>query len=362
MITRQQAKSQSNELSRLERVALGDEDPSRIQQTVSAPGHESKPVVRNKDKVWFATCLLVFLGLGGCVVLLGRPVAFLEPERAVRIQGFLRGAMAMVAALALAHAVDVYGARQIPNAASRFNLRRIVRLLTGVVLALIALSVLFSNWYSTVISLGLISLVLGFALQTPISSLIGWVYILVRVPYRVGDRIQMGSARGDVIDVSYLDTTLWEFGGDYLSTDHPSGRIIKFPNTRVLSEPVFNYSWPLFPYIWNEIKFHIAYQSDLEFVATTMQQVTAAEIGESMKEKVKIYRQLLSQTPVDQLDVQEQPTVLFRASENASLEAIVRYLVPPKEAGKVKTALTRKLLVSLNAAPDRVLFPKSNAR
>lgn len=362
MTTPKQAKSQSNELSRLERVALEDEDPSRIQQTVSARGQELRPAVRNKDKAWFASYLLIFLGLGGCVVLLGRPVVFLESESAVRIQGFFRGAMAMVVVLALAHAVDVYAVGRIPNAASRFNLRRIVRLLAGLVLALIALSVLFANWYSTVISLGLISLVLGFALQTPISSLIGWVYILVRVPYRVGDRIQMGDARGDVIDVSYLDTTLWEFGGDYLSTDHPSGRIIKFPNARVLNEPVFNYSWPLFPYIWNEIKFHIAYESDLEFVATTMQQVTAAEIGESMKEKIKLYRELLSKTPVNQLDVHEQPTVLFRASENTWLEAIVRYLVHPKEAGKVKTDLTRKLLVRLNAAPDRVLFPKSNAR
>ena len=130
----------------------------------------------------------------------------------------------------------------------------------------------------------------------------------------------------------------------------------------MLSEPVFNYSWPLFPYLWNEIKFHIAYESDLEFVAATMQQVTAEEIGESMKGKIRLYRELLSRTPVNQLDVFEQPTVLFRASENTWLEAIVRYLVHPKEAGKVKTDLTRKLLVALNVAPDRVLFPRGNAR
>ncbi len=67
--------------------------------------------------------------------------------------------------------------------------------------------------------------------------------------------------------VSYLDTTLWEFGGEYLWTDHPSGRIIKFPNSTVFDTPVFNYSWPLFPYVWNEIEFQLAYESDLEFVA-----------------------------------------------------------------------------------------------
>ncbi len=49
-------------------------------------------------------------------------------------------------------------------------------------------------------------------------------------------------------------------------------------------------------------------------------------------------------------------------SENTWLEAIVRYLVDPKDAGRVKTDLIRKLLARLNAEPDRVVFPKSNMR
>ena len=48
--------------------------------------------------------------------------------------------------------------------------------------------------------------------------------------------IEHGEITGDVIDVGYLDTTLWEFGGQYLSSDHPSGRLIKFPNEKVLDE------------------------------------------------------------------------------------------------------------------------------
>src|SRR5207253_6750360 len=128
------------------------------------------------------------------------------------------------------------------------------------------------------------------------------------------------------------------------------------------STPVYNYSWPLFPYIWNEIKFNLAYESDLEFVATTMQRIAEEELADSMVEKVKVYRDLLSRTPVDHLKVQEKPTVLFRVNENTWLDAILRYLVHPKEEGLVKTRLTRKLLTSFNAAPDRVLFPKGNSR
>ena len=72
-------------------------------------------------------------------------------------------------------------------------------------------------------------------------------FILVRRPYRIGDRIKIDDATGDVIDVGYLDTTLWEFGGQLLSTDHPSGRVIRFPNEKVLDSIIYNYSWPLFP-------------------------------------------------------------------------------------------------------------------
>jgi small-conductance mechanosensitive channel len=165
-----------------------------------------------------------------------------------------------------------------------------------------------------------------------------------------------------VIDVGYLDTTLWEFGGQYLSTDHPSGRIIKFPNSDVLSNPVYNYSWPLFPYIWNEVKFQVAYDSDFEFIARTMQEVTEAELGESMMENVKVFRELLAQTPVDRLEVRERPAVFFRVGDNTWIEAIVRYLVYPREAGRVKNRLIKTLLERLNAEPERVKFPKSNMR
>jgi small-conductance mechanosensitive channel len=228
--------------------------------------------------------------------------------------------------------------------------------------AFFVLTIFFQNWYTAVVSFGLISLILGFALQTPITSFIGWIYILVREPYRVGDRIKIGDAAGDVIDVNYLDTTLWEFGGDYLSTEHPSGRIIKFPNSSVLNTPVYNYTWPLFPYIWNEIKFHVAYNADLEFIAATMKEVAEKEVGEAMMTQVEVFRQILEQTPVNQLEVHERPAVMFRVSENLWLEAIVRYLVNPKDAGRVKSRMIRELLTRLNVEPQRVMFPKDNTR
>jgi len=258
--------------------------------------------------------------------------------------------------------LDVYLISRVANPVQKYNLTRVLRLIAWLLIVFVAVTVLFQNWYTAAVSLGVISLILGLALQTPVTSFIGWIYILVREPYRVGDRIKIGIATGDVIDVSYLDTTLWEFGGDYLSADHPTGRVIKFPNSSVLNTPVYNYTWPLFPYIWNEIKFHVAYDSDLEFVAATMREVAEKEVGESMIAHVQLYRELLAHTPVDQLQVQERPAVMFRVGDNTWLEAIVRYLVHPKEAGRVKSRLIVSLLKALQSAPDRVFLPKGSTR
>jgi small-conductance mechanosensitive channel len=278
------------------------------------------------------------------------------------MQRIALGAMAIVLVLMTGAMVRNYLVNPLDDSVARYNLNRVTKLFVGLSIFFIALSILFANWYTAVVSLGLISLVLGFALQTPITSFIGWIYILVKVPYRVGDRIRFGDAAGDVIDVSYLDTTLWEFGGQHLSTDHPSGRIIKFPNSTVLSTAVFNYSWPLFPYIWNDIKFQVAYQSDLEFIARVMRETAQEEVGEAMMERVRTYRELLLQTPVDELEVHERPVVVFRVGDNTWIEAIVRYLVEPRQAGAVKTRLIKKMLERLNGEPEKVMFPKADMR
>src|SRR6266498_1536112 len=343
---------------KVERLKQDTEIQKALEQT-TPPKPTPGVSVDRKHKFFLGTYLLLLILISGCYYLLRLGLLPVEVgDSSFRfLQRMLLGAIAIVITLAVAQASDFYFISRVEDSASEHNIRRILKLVTALVLVLIVVSVLFANWYTAVVSLGLVSLILGFALQTPITSFIGWVYILIRTPYRVGDRIKIGEATGDVIDVGYLDTTLWEFGGQYISGDHPSGRLIKFPNEKVLDEIVYNYSWPLFPYIWNEIKFQIAYQSDLKFVADTMQQIVEKELGEEMMKRVEVFRDLLARTPVDELEVRSDPRVIFRVDEVAWIDAIVRYLVSPREAGSVKTSLIPKLLAALNAEPHKVMFP-----
>jgi small-conductance mechanosensitive channel len=243
-----------------------------------------------------------------------------------------------------------------------YNLIRLVRIISVLAIAMIVIAFLFENWYTAAVSLGLISLVLGFALQTPISSFIGWLYIIARNPYKVGDRIQINDFKGDVVEIGYLDTTLWEFSGDYLTNDLPSGRLIRFPNTLVFQYEVYNYSWRKFPYIWNEIPFHIAYESDFMYVEQVLRRITKEVLGPGIEDKVKELKELVKQTPVDELTIREYPFITLRINTNTWVEASVNYLVDPKKASTIRTEIIRRAIPELLRQTDKVMFPKSNAR
>lgn len=317
---------------------------------------------QSKGKIWLGSYALVMMGfLAAWLLLKFNLLDFIgdykETARKILLGGFFSSIILFISKL-----TELLILKKAHLKSTRYNLVRLVKLIGFVLIVLVIISFIFVNWYAAAVSLGLISLILGFALQTPISSFIGWIYILIRNPYRIGDRIQIDTFKGDVVEIGYLDTTLWEFAGDYLTNDLPSGRLIRFPNSLILQSPVFNYSWQKFPFIWNEIPFHVAYESDLAFVRKTIREITMQELGDRMSDEIKQFKELVRQTPVDDLDIKEYPFVSFRTNANTWVEVIVTYLVHPKKASTIRTNLMTKIIDALLKEPDRVMFPKSNSR
>ena len=353
-----------------DRVDIEEAPPEQIREREdvrealrqTATEGRTRPVPHTGDRIYFAVTGTAAAALAAFYVGLVREMDLLDPINSPMLQRATLAALLITGVLIFNRATSVFVVSQIESAVSKYNLKRVLRLVAGLLIATIAFTVLFVNWKTTLASLGLASLVIGLALQAPLTSLFGWIYILAKSPYRVGDRIEIDDAVGDVIDVGYLDTTLWEVGGKYISGDHPSGRIVKFPNSKVLSSTIYNYSWPLFPYIWNEVKFQVAYTADFDFIAGELEAEAQKEIGQKMLKRISVFRELLSRTPVDQLNVQEKPTVFFRVNDNTWIDARVRYLVSPRHAGSVKTRLTNALLRKVQQHPDKFRVPNDNNR
>jgi len=260
----------------------------------------------------------------------------------------------------VAEAINVVIEREVEDKKSRHIMKR-VTILGILLLTLFAiLSVVVENWFALAMSLGLIGFGLTYSLQQVIINFFGWITIMIAKPYLAGDRIMIGNVKGDVVDISYMSTEMWEFGGELVAEDRPSGRLVTVPNSMVLTYPIYNYT-KTFPYVWSEISFALAYESDLRFVRETMTKIAYEYLGEEMEKRVKEYREILSQTPVDKLDISEKPSVRI-VPKDSWVEVRLRFLVSPREIGTVKTDLTVRILEAFNSDPERVKFPVGRAR
>ena len=108
--------------------------------------------------------------------------------------------------------------------------------------------------------LGLLTAGLAIALKDPLTNIAGWIFILTRKPFNVGDRIQIGDNAGDVIDLRLFQFTLLEIG-NWVDADQSTGRIIHVPNGTVFTKNQSNYSSG-FEFIWNEIPVLLTFESD----------------------------------------------------------------------------------------------------
>nr|WP_303647917.1 mechanosensitive ion channel family protein [Haloarchaeobius amylolyticus] len=242
----------------------------------------------------------------------------------------------------------------------RHDVRNVVRLSFIVAAAIAVAGVFTGQWVGVLFSLGIVGFAVTFALQQPLSSLLGWVYIMAVRPYQVGDRIRIDDARGDVIDVDFLVTTLWEVQGDLVSTHQPSGRVVTVPNSKVLSAQVFNYAIDDFPFVWNELEVQVSYETDLDFVKETMREVTDEYLGDEMAARTQRYRRKLDDTPVE-LEVSDRPTVNVRM-EQTWVVLRVRYLVHPKRMQSTRNELYDEIVQRFQAEPEKVGYPVGRFR
>ena len=110
--------------------------------------------------------------------------------------------------------------------------------------------------------LGLFAAGVTIALSDLIKNMAGWIYILVRRPFRAGDRIEIGPNAGDVIDIRLLRFSLLEIR-NWVDADQSTGRILHVPNGLLFTEPMANFTEG-FPYVWHEMEIVITFESDWE--------------------------------------------------------------------------------------------------
>jgi small-conductance mechanosensitive channel len=194
--------------------------------------------------------------------------------------------------------------------------------------------------------LGLLSAGVAIALSDVLKNLAGWVYILARRPFRVGDRIEIGEHAGDVIDVRVFRFSILEIG-NWVHADQSTGRIIHIPNGLVFTSAVANFTEG-FSFIWHEIPFMITFESDWKRAEAVFSAILAevapgitGKAAERIKATAREYR--IKYTHLT-------PTV-YVSVEDSGVLLTGRVLVSARQRRSVDQDIWKKLLEAIAGDP-----------
>ncbi len=183
------------------------------------------------------------------------------------MEGKLATTVVIVAiAIVIGTVVGRVWSRRVDDRYRKYYARKIVHYVVAVV-TLIGLGILWRPFAGQLgLVLGLMAAGTAIGLQDLIGSLAGWFNIQSGSIFRVGDRVDVGGVRGDVIDISPVRTKIMEIGSGldddtWVRGRQYTGRIVAVANKATFADPVFNYS-ASFEFIWEEVMIPIDYRDD----------------------------------------------------------------------------------------------------
>ncbi|MBI3396351.1 MAG: mechanosensitive ion channel [Spirochaetia bacterium] len=183
-------------------------------------------------------------------------------------------------------------------------------------------------------------------LKDVIINLAGWVYIVVRKPFEIGNRISIVGFSGDVTDIRLIEFTMMEIrpleeGG--MST----GRVLHIPNAAVLTSPLANSSKE-FVFNWNEIHVPLDADSNWQKAAGLLEKIAHEKI-ERIHESDKRMRQSEEEYMIRFRKILPRVFVEFRRGE---IMLTLRHLAEPKMNRLVSDVIWREILTQFGREPD----------
>ncbi len=251
----------------------------------------------------------------------------------------------------LVRAFKVLVNRRASNADARYSGRKLVDVLATVVFFMLVITIYSHKLGGLSVTFGLAAAGIAFALQEVIASVAGWMAVMFGGFYRTGDRVQLGGTKGDVIDIGVLRTTIMEVG-QWVDSDLYTGRIVRVANSFVFKEPVFNYSSD-FPFLWDEIKVPVTFDSDHDRARRIFQQVldeTAGGLSDSSQER---WREMVNKYLIENARTDPWVTLVFNDNW---VEYTLRYVVGYKNRRSTKDALFSRLLRDVKETDGAVRF------
>lgn len=187
-----------------------------------------------------------------------------------------------------------------------------------------------------------IGVVLSLAIKGLISNVAGWFLIVNKHHFRIYDRIEIGNVKGEIISVGILYFTLMEIS-HWFDAEAPTGRTVKIPNSKILTEAVYNYN-EMTPFVWKEISYNLAFESNWQLA----QKIIAASLLNYYEnfEKEYLADELFKKAVMKKMqlfDGELKPVQIVDVTKDG-IVLKVRYIVYYTEGTYVATQLHQEIL------------------
>lgn len=240
-----------------------------------------------------------------------------------------------------------YFVRNLKSSQSRYRWQKATSITTSVIVCFILLRIWFDGVDSLATYFGFLTAGLAIALKDLIANMAGSLYVVSRHPFDIGDRIQIGAHRGDVIDIQLFQFTILEIG-EWTNSDNSTGRIVHVPCGKIFSETLVNYN-QAFRHIWNEISFRITFESDWKQAKALVIKVLAdREFQLSTLTQEQLHESSLKfMLPIESFD-----SKVFTYVEDSGVRLVVRYMCDPKQRRKSEVELWEAILEAISKNPN----------
>lgn len=236
--------------------------------------------------------------------------------------------------------VKVY-TKFVEDARKRYLYNQKVNLISNLIFAVIIFLILNPYMKNVITIISFVSAALTLALREMITNWFAGLYIKIKKPFKVEDRIEIDSKKGDVINISDLSFEMLEVG-ERVYGEQSTGIIVHLPNSIVFSKPIKNYN-KAFKYIWNEILVEVPLDADIEKTKDVLYKII------NKNEIVKRIPKKMSDQ-VDDVSLEYRiyynklKPIIYAKVVDSHVELYIRYLVHPKKNRNVENEVWLDIL------------------
>ena len=233
--------------------------------------------------------------------------------------------------------------RQIKNDKREYNYTQRFKLIINI-MKIIILFLIWSEYLSKFLTIiTFISAAFTIALRDFIFNFFSGIYIKIRKPFVLEDRIEINNYKGDVININAFNFEVLEVNNENF-IGQSTGVITHIPNSNIFTYPLRNYN-KAFKYIWNELTVKVPLDSDISKAKSIIYKiVNSNEIIKAIPPKMK--KQINNISNDYRIYYNQYNPIIYTLVIDEHIELTVRYLVHPKKARYINSTIWNHILLA----------------